>query len=111
MFAAASASASAALVSLSRCIGPGARITRAADDGAPAVVAKAGGVIPCERGDDFEAGRPVIDAHNAERVDRMIVPKPGQTVHLMSWRGVLRTLWDMHRREGAERPRAEALHH
>ena len=30
----------------------------------------------------------------------MIVPKPGQTVHLMSWRGVLRTLWDMYRREG-----------
>ena len=28
------------------------------------------------------------------------MPKPGQTIHPMSWRDMLRTLWDMHRREG-----------
>lgn len=30
----------------------------------------------------------------------MTVPAPNQTVHLMSWRGVLRVYWDMHRKEG-----------
>ncbi len=29
----------------------------------------------------------------------MTVPNPGQTVHLMSWRDVLRVRWDMHRME------------
>lgn len=31
---------------------------------------------------------------------RMTVPGPNQTVHMMSWRGVLRVYWDMHRKEG-----------
>jgi hypothetical protein len=35
-----------------------------------------------------------------ERIYRMTVPKPGQTVHLMSWRDALRVRWDMHRKEG-----------
>jgi hypothetical protein len=30
----------------------------------------------------------------------MTVPGPGQTVHLLSWRDVLRVQWDMHRWEG-----------
>lgn len=30
----------------------------------------------------------------------MTVPKPGQTVHLMSWCDVLRVRRDMHRKEG-----------
>jgi hypothetical protein len=30
----------------------------------------------------------------------MTVPSPGQTVHLLSWRDVLRVRWDMHRKEG-----------
>ena len=31
---------------------------------------------------------------------RMTVPGPNQTVHMMSWRGVLCVYWDMHRKEG-----------
>jgi hypothetical protein len=30
----------------------------------------------------------------------MTVPSPGQTVHLLSWRDVLRVRWNMHRKEG-----------
>jgi hypothetical protein len=30
----------------------------------------------------------------------MTIPNPGQTVHLMNWRDVLRVRWDMHRTEG-----------
>ena len=30
----------------------------------------------------------------------MTIPNPGQTVHLLRWRDVLRVLWDMHRKEG-----------
>jgi hypothetical protein len=30
----------------------------------------------------------------------MTIPRPGQTVHLMSRLDVLRVRWDMHRKEG-----------
>ena len=30
----------------------------------------------------------------------MTIPRPGQTVHLISYRDVLRVWWDMHRTEG-----------
>jgi len=33
-------------------------------------------------------------------VYRVTVPSPGQTVHLMNCRDVLRVWWDMHRKEG-----------
>jgi hypothetical protein len=31
--------------------------------------------------------------------DRVTIPRPGQTVHLMSFRDVLRVWWDMHHKD------------
>jgi hypothetical protein len=42
---------------------------------------------------------------------RMTVPRPGQTVHLMSWYDVLRVRLDMHRKEGRSVRELALYHH
>jgi hypothetical protein len=41
----------------------------------------------------------------------MTVPRPGQTVHLMSWYDVLRVRLDMHRKEGRSVRELALYHH
>jgi len=46
------------------------------------------------------AGKPNGRIGSAHHLSRMTIPGPGQTVHMMTLRDVLRVKWQLHRKEG-----------